>query len=222
MPPKFIKEDDTSRFFDSYLCNEFQNKFVKREIESIETSHLTECPRRLCYAASGEKEESTKTRLEELAQEFARKKFASMLGKNGLMKIVGESVEVSDCNYNLIGRIDIALKHKTVLYLVQVYSLSSAKFQHILEEGPSRKHIVEVIMNHWLAEQGEPIIIYENRDTGDYKIYHVLPYKPIIDSAKAKSLELINGKLTGEIPDKPYDNAKALECIDCEYRNLCW
>lgn len=218
----FVKEDAQSNIFDQYLTNEFQNKLVKRETESIETSHITECPRRLMYAADGEKGEYRETRLKAHTREFTRKMFVNRLGKNGLMKVVGEFIEVSDCNYNLIGRIDIALKHKDVLYLVQLYSLNNSSFEHILKEGPARKHVVEVVMNQWLAEGGEPIIIYENWCTGAHKVYHVKPYRPIIDAAKNKSRKLIDGKLTGIMPDRAYDSVEASECQSCEYNSLCW
>jgi len=218
----FIKEDEVSDIFETYLTDEFQNKHVIRETESFETSHLTECPRRLNYASDGEKGKHTQTQLEAKIHEFAKKKLIAMFAKNKQIKIVGEAVEVSDCNYNMVGVLDVAVKYKDNLYLVQFYSLKDEEFKHILEEGPPRKHVVEVVLNRWLTEKGELVIIYENRYSGEHKVYHIQLYKPIVDAAKAKSLQLINDKLLGKTPDRPYKTSTAAECTVCEYCDLCW
>jgi len=190
--------------------------------EVIDPKRVTECPRRLYYCCSGHLPEKPQSCLEGAHNEYMKQKWLHIFAKSSAITIMDKNVSVSDCNYNLAGLIDVVVKLDEEILLVTFYSVVDADFQMIRENGAFKKHVIEVMINAWLMERGKGILFYENRNTGEYLIYHVDIFSPIIDTVEQKCLQMMGHKLTGKIPLKPYKNKLAKECKICEFATKCW
>ncbi len=78
------------------------------------------------------------------------------------------------------------------------------------------------MINMWLSEIQNAILLYENKDTGDFSAYHVIPYVQIIEACKRKCLKMVGLKMKGELPERPYKNNEEKECQICEFQKKCW
>lgn len=222
MNPPFVKEDDTCKFLDDLIKGESQ-KASKRMSEIIETSHLTECPRRMFYAARGFANKVVVSYLESKHQEFAKKKWVDILSNTHRVKIVATDVVASDTNFNIAGKVDIVARFGTDVVLIQIYSLSNDDFGRVKVNGAFKKHITEVILNRWLMEKGDSILIYENRCVNEHIIFHVEEYKPIINAILDKCKTLSDNLIKDVLPSRAYDKSSSKECsISCEFFEQCW
>jgi len=220
--PEFVKEDEISKALRDLIEEEEKKKSQVRTIEVFETSHVMECPRRLYYASIGENTEAKISYLELKHQEFIKKKWVDIITKSHMVQIVATDVDVSDCDYNLVGKIDIVLKQDDNVKLFQIYSLTAEDFKRVQEKGAIKKHVIEVILNEWLMEKGESVLIYENRASKECLILHIKTYSPIIESVKEKCLQLMGYKMRDKIPVRPYKVKSAKECRQCEFGKKCW
>ena len=121
-----------------------------------------------------------------------------------------------------MGKIDAILKIKDCLFVLLVKSLSEDEYASVAKDGAIKRHVIELMLLMWLAEVQNGILLYENKNTQDYNIFHVLPYKAIITSAKNKCLKLLGNQMKGTIPLRPYTQRNEKECSLCEYQVVCW
>ena len=220
--PKFIKQDDFSKSIDALIASENEKRSCDALSESFDSSRITECPRRLYYRSIGNVSQNKISYLEFKHQQFAKKKWLDVLGHSNKVKIVDANVEVADCNYNLTGKIDVILKCDSEIMLLNIYSLKAEDFEEVKEKGAYKKHAVEIIVNRWLVEKGESLLIYENRNNSDYIVFHIDLYNYIVEAIKKKCLMLLSHKFRGRTPSRSYKTNFSKECNNCEFSNECW
>lgn len=199
------------------LCNNF--------IEVYSNSDFTGCPRKVFYKRKFNKidlEEKLFLNIDEKYQEneieFNSEIWYQILSNVDGLKVSKSDLYFSDVKYNLHGRLNLVIKNENDLYGVNIYKISSDDYMRCKKEGsPFRKHVIENMMNIWMAEIKCGMIIYYCEN--DFEIFEIKPNRNIIKSV-LKNITKINESL--QIPDRPYDDANNSECKSCYFNKKCW
>ena len=106
--------------------------------------------------------------------------------------------------------------------VVGIKAVDSQDFENVLSNGAFKKNVIELMIEGWLTEQENGILIYENKNDHRYEMFQVIPYTPIIESVKQKCFMMLGLKIKGEIPKRSYKKNDSKECSICEYSLECW
>ena len=218
----FVKKDDLTKDLHGVIKDEIKRRNFAKNNEIYTPVQITECPRRIIYRARGTKVDQNYSYVEETAREYIKNKWIAFFDSLNGIKIADRDIVAADCNYNLTGKIDAILKINDCLFVLLIKSLSEKDYSKVNEDGAIKRHVIEIMLLMWLSEVKHGILLYENKNTQDYNIFHVLPYKAIITSAKNKCLKLLGNQMKGTIPPRFYDDDSARECTICEYKSVCW
>lgn len=219
---KFVKIDDTSSMFDSLIQKNNQQRLYGYPSSVFDPSHITECPRRIIYRASGCISENTSSYLSSYDFLFSKKKWIEYLSQCKNIKVIDKNVVAADCHYNVSGNADVIINMGGVVYVVKIQPVNANDFVQIKKKGAYKKHVVELITYIWLTELYDGLLLYENKNNNEYITFHVKQYEPIIKSIMKKCLGLMENKIMGVIPPRPYKCKDSSECILCEFRKQCW
>ena len=222
LEPSFVKKDSVSA---SVECRLREHFFSATAIISstYDPKHITECPRRMLYRCKGtnyntgginkREQEANRNRIWEWITLFRACKG---------IRVHDTELSVSDCKYNLVGKLDFVIGIKDTLLATVVHSVDNDSFLKIQEKGAIRKDVIELMVYMWLTELSDGLIIYENRNNFEYTTFHIKPYKPIINSVIKKCKMLDKHEVEATMPDRPYKTKDESECIQCEYWKECW
>lgn len=215
---KFVTKDDLSKTFETMLESE-RASLNKPEFRSVfNTSEITECPRRIVYKSLEPNFSFPYT-----TPIYIKKKWTDLLSKCKHLQQIDVCNIASDCNYNLWSTVDSFLNVDGTIVVLKVQPVSAKDFTKVQQEGAIKKHVVDLMIQVWMAEKEDGILVYENRESLDeYIALHVKPYRPIIESVKKKALQMLDHKVKGTIPKRPYENKSANECGGCEFQTKCW
>jgi hypothetical protein len=219
--PKFIKQDEMARSFREAIEKVITRKASSRPAMVFESSCMAQCWRRLLYNANGVDVEKKLSYMDLKNAEYAQKKWVDILSTVPKVTIVDTNVEVSDCNFNLNGVIDVVFRLDSEIRLLHIHLLTQEEFVRVFDKGPFKKHVIEAMVNAWLIEKGESLLMYENGATNEYVVFHVSVFLPIIETVKSQCRKLLDSMLKNRIPERPYNKA-AEECSQCEFANHCW
>lgn len=216
---KFVGKNKDSILLESII--EKKNEEYKRNFSSsFHPSSITECPRRLIYKTQIHSDNKNEF-LNDMDIVFSRKKWIDFFQKTKVAQVLRDEFIAADCHYNISGTVDAVLKINGNIYVTKIYSICNSDFIKMRENGAFKKDVIEVITYMWLTETKGGILLYENRDNNEYSIFHVDFYVPIINSIKKKCLDLIEHKINGKVPERPYDSNESNECIICEFKEKC-
>lgn len=218
---KFVKKDEISSLFD-FILKEGRKKLHQYPSSSFDPSRLTECPRRIIYRANGCSSENLDTYLSTHHELFAKKKWIEYFESCKSINVLYKNAPLADCHYNISGNIDVVLKIGGCNYVVSIMELNQEDFIKLGKNGAFKRHVVEVMIYIWLMELHDGLLLYENKNNNDYSIFHVKLYEPIVRSIIKKCLDLIENKMQGIIPKRPYDKKESNECLVCEFSKKCW
>jgi hypothetical protein len=225
MSSKFAINDESTQYI-SDASNTFLTTPYQKDItRTFSPDDITECSRKLYYQSIGGKFDQPYSNSEFLSDHFTKTKWIHILKQIKDIKVIDTWVVASDCNYNLHTKIDCVIEIPSldnIQFIVNVKSLSPSDFAHISSNGPTRKDIIRSVVDMWLVELGNGIIIYENRASLDFMIFRVLPHNAIINSIKVKAKDLLQFVLKGLTPPRSYKMQTAKECIACTFCKRCW
>jgi hypothetical protein len=211
---KFAAIDDFSLSFSSLIEEDIKN--ISPIIDgTFNPSNIVECPRKIMYKSMGE------TNNHKIDDKIFKNKWLDFFSKSTNIKLINRDVLVVDCNYNLGGKLDAILNINDIKSVLKIYFINDNDFSLVKEEA-FKKHVMETMTYMWLTEIKNGLILYENKNTGEYLAFHVIPYKSIIESIKKKFSILFKQKIKGEMPSKPYDSCESDECKLCECKQKCW
>jgi len=182
---------------------------------TFHASEISDCPRKLLYRAT-----TTCPRVseEDLHNRSAIEKWATLFEYHTKDK----NVFLYDCNYNLVGNADIILELDYSNIILKVRAISDKDFEHVLSKGAFKKDVFELMVNEWLAEVPDGVIIYENRNDFRFEMFQVHLFAHIIEPIKTKCRDLIKMKMNGEMPERPYKTDNGKECSSCHHKTECW
>jgi hypothetical protein len=160
--------------------------------------------------------------LENTSRLFAKKKWLEFLNKFSDLRIIDRNVTVADCHYNVSGNIDIILNIGGKIFITKIQPVNHDDFAQVKEKGAFKKHVIEMIVYMWLSETNDGLLLYDNQNTNCYRIFHIKGYSPVIKSVMKKCLELLEYKIQGRIPNRPYKSTGVEECNLCEFKKECW
>ena len=218
---KFVKTDEVTSLFDSLIQKENDSKLSIFPSCVFHPSHLTECHRRIIYRANGCKH-NLNSYLVTIDDNFTIKKWVEYFSKCKSIKMVGSNVVVADGHYNISGNVDTILNINDCNYVIKIQPVCEDNFEQINTKGAIKKHVVELIVYMWLTELKDGILLYENKNTNKYVVFHIKPYDPIIKAVLKKCLALMENKIQGILPERPYKVVDANECKLCEFSKQCW
>jgi len=218
---KFAIKDQVTNTFSQIVFDENKRRSLDISREVFNSAYLTECDRRILYRARGEQalKHSEFSIID--GRDSTKNKWSTFFSKSLKINLLEKDLLVADCNYNITGIIDSVIKIGNAVFVVMIKDLSSKEFSRV-EKRAFRKDIVETMINMWLSEIQNGILLYENRDTGVFSAYHIIPYVQIIEACKNKCLKMVGLKIKGGLPEKPYKNNEEKECQMCEFQTKCW
>jgi hypothetical protein len=219
----FVKKDDISLSIDSNIDLSIADRF--RNIyptSSFDPSRVTDCPRRMIYRVNGNKQDFFDTYMDSISVSMAKTRWLDFFDKCKFIRKVERNLTIADCHYNISGCIDATLKIDNIIYITKIQSVNDFDFSQIKSKGAFKKHVIEVVVYLWLAEKKDGLLFYENKNTHEHLTFHVSPYQSIIKSVTEKCTNLIDCKMKGIIPKRPYKTKDGNECSKCEYRKTCW
>jgi len=220
---KFVTEDTLSNSFTELLDKEFKRKSTPESRSIFCPSSMTECDRRLMYRVYDLKSDIPSHCFKyESTQVSIKDRWLHYFDVFRGIKILEENYRVADGYLNMNGIIDAVISFDDSPVAAKIYGLDNTNFEKIKEKGAFKKHVVDMILNLWMSDINDGILIYENKNNQDYVVLHVTPYQPIVESMKKKCLDLLQYKMQGLIPQRCYDNNDSKECKVCEYKTKCW
>lgn len=225
LPNSIVRIDGVATKFRELIAQEQDRLSKPIRIGTFAPEEITQCPRRLFYRliyTDPDPNSHPVDYLNDLNKDATCKKWLSVFKKCKKTEVVSYKTVVGDGDYNLWGHIDIVIRCGGRLFCVKVKSVNNHELQNIKEKGALRKHVVELVTYLWLLEKKDGLLIYESVNPVDYQIYHVKYSSSVIRSIKQKCSELLDSKLKGTIPTKPYKNSADKECSGCEYKVNCW
>lgn len=189
---------------------------------TFSANKLTECPRRLIYRSQYQGQLSSGC-FRDIGHQIAiKKKWVSYLDSCKDVKMIKKDIAVCDVKLNIKGNIDCVLEFKDQKFIVNIYGVNHGKFQKIKDKKSLKKDMVAMMACMWMSEIKDGLLIYEDNDNQDYVFYHVSYYRPIVNSIQEKFSRLIMNSITGEIPNRSYEDKKSEECCECEFNKKCW
>jgi len=219
----FVKSDELSKNIATKMQLSRDKKTNRRFQKTFHPDELTECGRKLIFCTREINSLQSNNYGEDLTQKYSKLKWIDLLSESDEIKVLDKFVEVSDVNYNIVSEVDCVIKIEDLPVVVLIKSLNSNDFANIVKNGIPRKDAVRIIVDMWLIEIPDSIIIYENRDSLEVKIFHVIPYNAIINAVREKSRILWDCIVNESIVDRPYkDSEKSKECQSCSYKDRCW
>ena len=219
---KFVKMDEISSLLNTCIQKENDYRSSRCPSSVFDPSHITECTRRIIYRANGVNQEKNPSYLLMQDELFSRKKWFEYFEKSRFVKVIDKNIITADCHYNISGNADIILKIIDSIYVVKIQPLSCEDFARVQKEGAFKRHVIETMIYVWLLEIHDGLLLYENKNTNDYVVFHVQEYAPIIKSVMKKCTELMENKIQGTIPSRPYKTKESVECCKCEFNQQCW
>ena len=221
--PIFIKTDAISSRLESLLFQYAERKSITPLSDSFNADTITECPRRLVYRSSGGVTSSNADKfLKDRSAVFCNNKWKEYLSECKSIRFIDANLSVADCNYNIVSSVDVVLRIDENIYAVKIEPLDDASYQGIQETGALKKHVVAVMVEMWLAEINNGLLIYENKNNNKFVVFHIEPYSPMIKSIANKCAMMFDCKISGKLPAKPYKEKNSNECSACEFVDKCW
>jgi hypothetical protein len=221
----FCLKDDLTDFIEKEIKSEIISRNFPVSHEIFRPGSITECERRIVYRANGVTEvdrQYTQSLPEYYSQKHLKNKWVDALKELKKFNYVDRDLEVVDNNYNLVSRVDAVFKMGNLFVIFMIKGLNQDEFNNVCDKGPKRSELVETMVNMWLAEVSNGIILYENTINNEFITYHIVPYEPIIMAVKKKCLNMMSLKILGKIPDRPYESSSSKECMSCEFQTACW
>ena len=223
--PRFVFQDELCEIIKTHEKseNKRRNRASNREIYSPDRA--TECERKMLYEIFNGKSDILADCGEDAGDSFIlQHKWASLMMRMDGVILHGVSVPVNDAKYNLSGQIDMLLEfeNRNMKAIDMVRSVYPEEMSQIKLKGPFRKHVVSDMINMWMIEIPNGIMIYEDQLNKDIEIFHVVAYNPIINRAKEKFLEMERFRMMGQVMDRPHKDPNDKECVSCLFKQKCW
>lgn len=220
MQDRFINRDALTEKIEFAIKSEEKRRNISKNNELFLTNQLTNCTRKTLYRVYGEEYDIDMA--EELHQQSVKHKWLDFIEQSRIAKLIDKNIEAADTKYNLASRVDGVFRIGELTFTVLIKSVHNEEFQRIKERSAPRRDIVQLMMDMWLTEVKDGLLLYDNRETNDILTYHVLPYQPIINAACGRCLEMRDHKLMGKLTKRPYDSSDSEECLACKFKATCW
>ena len=107
--------------------------------------------------------------------------------------------------------------------IVEIKSISDAGFQYLLDfNKPKKDHYkqLQVYLRLTVCTQG--YILYENKNTQEFKIFTVDYNEKFVDDLFEGYLEIYKYFMEGVLPVRPARSKDSPKCRQCELQDLCW
>jgi len=217
----FINEDTEAVKFLTEIFTLNKSKNISENKTTFSTAECTQCPRRLIYKSLcyiEDIDDSSYSSWYDVKQNHVKNIWKNKFLGTDKIILKDNSVNVYDARLNLSGTVDLVINIPDVdvkSFPVMVYAVESCMKTVI------RSNIIETMINAWLMDYKNAILIYQDHDY--HKIYQISVYKPIIDSIEKKFSDLVKYKIRGAIPKRPVKTQEeSQECGTCNYKKRCW
>ena len=216
----FVRIDSCTELLKKIIDHTNARKSIYPINSTFDPVHLTECPRRIMYRSSGVECCNPISYLNNLSPYKTR--WISFLRCCRGLRVLDENKIVADSEFNITGSADVVLSMDGEIYVAQIKPVSDEEFKKVETKGAFKKDVVETIVYIWLMEIQDGFIIYDNKNDGGFLLFHITPYQPIIKSVMAKCEKLVQDKVYGKLPLRPYESCVSKECKICEFLSTCW
>jgi len=148
-------------------------------------------------------------------------KWANFFKYDDSIEIVQENEPCTDCKNNLVGTIDLVVKIQNTFVVFDFKSVNSDVFTKVVNNGPLKSDVVETMLNLWMVDLKNGVVLYEDRTNMESKYFHIRTYNPILNSIFDKCAKMDKCVIQDSIPEKPYKEESS-ECKICNFKNDCW
>lgn len=225
----FIRRDEISGFIEGSLRMITTERIEYDLTKTFRPDELIGCGRKTLYRKETKQGSNSwiKTpKYMECEHDYSAKcRWITILTQCSDIKVLDSWTIANDMKYNMVTKIDciIEIPSKNDLQnVVYIRSIPSSDYEYIRKNGATRSDTIRVMIDMWLVELVNGIILYEDRNTLDFMVMRVIPQDAIINGIKAKAKELYDHMISSTIPSRPYKTNKAKECQECEFLERCW
>lgn len=211
-----VKSDNVSTFFKNKVDLLVKSGYNSLDNEIIFTNDITQCDRRLFYKVS---DQYSKSYLVKMHNEALSKKWRAYLEKVKGVDVLATNFTVADHNCGLTGIVNLIISASDKKILVMIKEVDNDFFN---SKRTVRKHIVDIMSQMWLAEIDDGLLIYENVETKEFSMYHILTHPSVLMSVDKKAKDIQRQKVLGVLPERKYDSKTSSECVSCEFKEKCW
>ena len=217
MKDKFVLKDDHVKNLQSDIEKTLKNGYNDLCGSNIISSDITKCDRRLYYAMVNSDIHFSKKK--EVHKSALIHKWCGILDYGDLLEVMETEFLAADCNHNVYSVIDIIGNISEIPVVINIEEISDEDFS---SGNAKRKHVIDTMIQMWLAEVNDGFLIYENLFTKEYNIFHILPNVSVLNAVKKKLINLSNSKISGTLPERKYETSNSKECKECSYCDRCW
>ncbi len=220
--PSFIIDSELIKYIKKV---EKKRRDSPENLESFKPEHSTQCDRRILYRVLAYKPDTEIPKEDNIEKRnYYFNKWNGIFSSDENVMVLESDKFYSDMIYNVSGRIDMTLhfENHNITSICMIRGVDDNDFKRILENGPFKKDVITDMVYMWLSEIPNALMIYENFNKEEFEMFHVKPYNPIIQAMREKYQALMPYKLHGILKDRPYEDANAKECINCEFKTQCW
>jgi hypothetical protein len=217
MQDRFVLRDKFSKNLKNDIENLFKKGYNNICHEMVSSSDITKCDRRIYYTLTGVDNQISLS--ERMHHTYMIQKWSDILSKIKWFKLIEKEFVVADHNYNISSTVDIVGSINELPVVVMVREVTDEIFQ---SEIAKRGHVIENVIQMWLAEINDGFLIYENNITKEHSVFHILPNVSVLNSVKGKLDALRDCKIIGTPPERKYETPDAKECQECCFTEKCW
>ena len=218
-----VKQDSCSKMVVSLIQDDMEKRSREHFSSVFDPLEITECPRRLIYRSLRHDQDFPYFDYVNFStQSFVAQKWIDYFDKSKKIVLKASKYYVSDCKFNIGGLVDAVISVKDEIIVVKIRSVNDEDFQKIQKKGALKKDVIASIVQLWLMEIEDGLLIYENKNDQRYEIFHVEQHKPILESVKQKCMSLYKNLAIGQVPCRPYKTKNSKECGLCEFQTSCW
>jgi hypothetical protein len=185
--------------------------------ETISSSEITQCDRRMYYSMIDFQNVGSRNKV--LHESYMVSKWCDILRQGSIIDILEKEFLVADRNFNICSTIDIVGKMLETPVVIKIREINNEDYASKIAKRP---HVIEIMVQMWLAEINDGFLIYENSLTKEYNVFHILPNASVLNAVKSKLLKLIDNKNMGILPERKYEASSANECKKCVFVGRCW
>jgi len=219
---EFAKKDEQSKLLETLIEEDNDRRSASTISSTFDPRTLTECARRMLYRSYGFPHKSKLSYKDSQIEMAVKGKWLQIFNDCIQIRLAEKNVVVADSKYHIAGSINAVIDMNNTLFATQIKPVCEQDFNNIKQKGACKKDVVELMVYMWLLEIKDGLIVYDNNNNGDYEVYHIEPYIPIIKAIKLKCGNMVRNKMEESLPERSYKDSSSAECNSCEFINQCW
>jgi hypothetical protein len=217
MQNDFVLHDKFSKKIKDDVENLFEMGYTFISHETISSSEITQCDRRIYYKLMGESPLSFGKKGKH--RSYMLDKWIDVLSRIDDFEFLEKDYTVANSECNVVSQVDIYGKLDDIPIIIMVQEVDQETFQ---KDKAKRNHVIDLMTQIWITQVQDGFLIYESLITKEFNVFHILPNNSVLNSIKEKLRNLWDCKILGTMPERKYETSDSKECQQCKFIDICW